>query len=345
MLLSLLHFVFGITGLVLVWIALFLTETEEGSLQNRLEKLWVRVDDLSKTAMTKEGALIQQTSGMVSRGLDRLFGKKLWSWKAVATSAGLSVVSLVLGLNTIMHLNHRKIMGDGSAVLLCLLAAGVLASLAPGRLRYATFLLVCFTPTLLFVGLQDNVKVGTTAFLSFFTPSISRDLALDYSLGAFGGGVLCDVLVIMIIRWLSNTSSELTKTWKLVGFALLNVSIGVAILAPAPVVVWSKRITGYGAFDVLPPYLPPDLIPITLGIGASNLLTALACFLIVLLLAAALLHRAVWPAVSRPIYAAQRYGLVSHPKLLGALGASCLLFAWPHSPLAVLVAKLLHLPD
>jgi hypothetical protein len=48
---TLFHLLVGLLGLALLYAALFLHENEEGQLQNRLEKLWVAVDDLSKAAL------------------------------------------------------------------------------------------------------------------------------------------------------------------------------------------------------------------------------------------------------------------------------------------------------
>ena len=64
-------------------------------------------------------------------------------------------------------------------------------------------------------------------------------------------------------------------------------------------------------------------------IAGTNLFTAAAAFAAVLVLLAALAHRLVWPGISRPIYAAHRYGVIRQHKLLVVLGSTCLLFAWP----------------
>jgi hypothetical protein len=312
---TLLHTTAGICGFVLVWIALFLTETEEGKLQNRLVELWVRVDDLSKTAMTKEAALIQQAFGMLSHALDKLLGTKLWSWRVIATSAGFSVASACLFALWQMHVNDSFTMKDGALVVFTL-AIALFFSTAPGILRYGTFLVVVCLAVASFHYLED------------------RDAAVEIDLGVFVGGLLCDLLLLTFIRWLLGRGSELTRTTKLVFLVVLDLCIGIALVCPLFLIDLSDLDEGIvdGGLAVL------------VFIGASNLFTAFVCFLLVLLLAAALLNRFVWPVVSRPIYAAQRYGLVNHPKLLGALGASCLQFAWPNNPLIIAIVKLLHYP-
>jgi hypothetical protein len=88
------HLVVGIVGCLLLYVALFLHETEQGELQNRLEKLWIDIDDLSKSALSKQIAFLQQVSALVTSGLDKLSGKKLLSFAAVATSFCFSVSSV-----------------------------------------------------------------------------------------------------------------------------------------------------------------------------------------------------------------------------------------------------------
>ena len=79
------HVVLGLMGVLLLYTGLFLTETEEGRLQNRLEELWIRVDDLHSRALTRQAAFLQQVSGLIADGLVKLFGRKLFSVKSVAS--------------------------------------------------------------------------------------------------------------------------------------------------------------------------------------------------------------------------------------------------------------------
>jgi hypothetical protein len=83
-------------GGVLLYIALFLYETESGNYQNRLEELWVRIDDLSRTALTRQTAFLKQTLGLLSFGFDSLFGKKLISTRSIAMTLAYSASSLYL---------------------------------------------------------------------------------------------------------------------------------------------------------------------------------------------------------------------------------------------------------
>jgi hypothetical protein len=311
---TLLHFAAGTCGVAFVFISLFLYETQEGRLQNRLEELWVRVDDLSKTAMTKEQAVIQQTSQMLSKALDGLFGKKLLSLKSVATSFGLSTTSISIFI----------LMLEPNWWSLTISVISFSLSVAPGKLRYGTFI---FVLGVYYIGLN-------------LTWSFAGSFAV--TMGAYAGGLLSDLFVIILLRWLLSRSSEFDNTsmhsiWKLIGFVILESALGFVVVAPLLVI----RLAAKG--HVSESQLSTLGYEIALGIGSSNLFTALVCLLIVLLLIVVLMHRAIWPLFARPIYAVQKFGLVRHPKLLAGLGATCFMIAWPKSPLVVTIDKLLHL--
>jgi hypothetical protein len=78
------------------------------------------------------------------------------------------------------------------------------------------------------------------------------------------------------------------------------------------------------------------------ALGASNLVTGAIALLFVVLAIAALAHLAVWPVLERPIYSLQRFGVARQPKLLAAASVTCLLFAWPNSPIIHGITKLIH---
>lgn len=337
---TLFHVATGLCGLMLAAIALFLTEDQEGKIQNRLEELWVRVDDLSTGAMRWEAALMQQASKMLTNALDGLFGQKLWSWRAVATSTGLSSTSICVGLFlTEIYVNHSH--SPYGLVWVAVFCA--LSSVAPGKLRFLALLsapllaiwVVLQTDSQEYHYVKTTAVVGTTVVMA--------------------GSVLSDFFAIMIIRVLLKRSSELRSTWKLVSVMLLESCIGFALVAvfiiylinPSAIARFMLACSEHFRWDNddWQTTALSGLWVFVFDVSVSNLITALMCILVVLLLVAALIHRLMWPVLARPIYALQRFGVIRHPKLLAALSAICLLFAWPHSSAVVALAKILHLPN
>jgi hypothetical protein len=278
---------------------------------------------------------------MLSDALDRIFGAKLLSGKAIATSVGLSIASYYLSL----YSSSNFFIGSEfhhSNVALCMFIVSILLAVSPGKLRYATFpwiLLVSVEMYMQGTGYFDNGRLGYTIqgynipFWDFVRVNNSARITLPYVIiGMVFGGLLCDIGVIALLRWLLSKASALRSTWKLLGFVLLQICIGTAVVAPVLLI----RYTEDNESDIL-----RTLFLLVIPMAYSNLVTALVAFLIVLLLFLALLHHVTWPVLSRPIYAAQRLGLVSNPKLLAGLSGTLLLLAWPHNPVVTFLARIM----
>src|SRR5260370_34459695 len=95
---SIAHVVSGLVGLLRLYTGLFLAGTGGGQLQDRLEELWVRVDDLQSRALTRQAAFLQQASSLVADGFVRVFGRKLVSVRSVASCLCFSMASMYLSL-------------------------------------------------------------------------------------------------------------------------------------------------------------------------------------------------------------------------------------------------------
>src|SRR6266849_3677624 len=83
-------------GSLAFYIAFFMYEDEEGKWQNRIEKLWVTINDRAKFTVGKTSALFNKVSIVVSRTFDRIFGPKLISLRAVGVSTSYSLAGLSL---------------------------------------------------------------------------------------------------------------------------------------------------------------------------------------------------------------------------------------------------------
>jgi len=316
MIAALAHSAVGLLGLVLLYAALFLHETEEGQLQNRLEKLWVDIDDLSRTALSKQTAFLQRVSALANSALNKLFGVHLFSPGAVAASLCFSFASCIL-VNIAMvpllrhRLNESEMYAFGVGII------STLIGLLRTPWRYLAF------PWILFLlwGMSTSDE----------WPESRGEVSLRMSLVLIGG-FLCDVLFIALSRWCLRKCSNMTNGWKLASLLILNGSIGLALISPLvlDIILFFKRI-----------HRNEPISRLTLLASSNGVTGAISLFFILLALAA-LAHLLVWPLLERPLYSLQRFGLVRNPKLLAALSVTCLLFAWPHSPLILGITKLIH---
>jgi hypothetical protein len=224
MIASLLHTVVGLLGILLLYLAFFLGETDEGNLQNRLEELWIRVNDLSKTALSKQAAFLQQVSGLLSFGFDRLFGTRLLSAMAIATSICFSVAGFLLLWEIV----------DPSFLVALIVCAALLIGLAPGPLRYLGFLWI---PGIA-VGIAyiDRVNISSWSV---------RDIAEwflddpDYVLlpwAALVGSVISDIIFVATTRWCLRRSSRLRSTLAIISLLTVNGCVGV-LLFVCPIIL------------------------------------------------------------------------------------------------------------
>lgn len=322
------HLVVGLIGAVLLYVALFLRETEEGKLQNRLEKLWVDIDDLSKAALDRQSAFLQQVSTLANSGLDALFGRRLFSARAISTSLSFTTGSLLLfAAYTVVYIQRPTVMGFSFAYLgLPLLMVGIFSffvGFLPAPFRYLGFLWI---PGWIFLFLyldRDTAQWSWKWWAEEFGP------LLVMLVGSF----FSDVLFIAMSRWFLRKSSKLRNGWKIISLLTLNGCVGFALISPA---LWGIVALAKEEFP------EGDVYPILAAIGGSNLASGVISVLYLLLALAALMHLVVWPILERPIYSLQRFGVARNPKLLAATSAICLVSAWPNSPIIQAITKLIH---
>lgn len=87
--------VLGTVGGLLIYSALFLYETEEGRIENLLEKWWSRVRALHLGAMSLQAAFLKVVADVTAKGFARLFGERLLGLKAFIASTCYSISSVM----------------------------------------------------------------------------------------------------------------------------------------------------------------------------------------------------------------------------------------------------------
>ena len=95
----LLRFVLLTSGLFLIYAALFLYETEHGLLQNKLEDLWIRIDDRQRPFLSRHTVLIKGLATLLISAFNRLFGSRLLSLRAILVSASFSLAPILVLLS------------------------------------------------------------------------------------------------------------------------------------------------------------------------------------------------------------------------------------------------------
>ena len=75
-----------VVGCATVFVALFMYEDEEGKWQNRIDELWLAIDDRARITGRKAVALLNKMSDIVTAGLDRVFGHRLLFFRSIGAS-------------------------------------------------------------------------------------------------------------------------------------------------------------------------------------------------------------------------------------------------------------------
>lgn len=101
-----LHILAPLFGLYLWYLTYVMRETTEGKWVNRIEELWVRIDDRSKVSGSKTKLVFSAVATKVTKILDQVFGVRIISPRVVGVSGSLSFASLFLFLPCSLSLAH-----------------------------------------------------------------------------------------------------------------------------------------------------------------------------------------------------------------------------------------------
>lgn len=298
------------TGALLICMALFLYEDEEGKLENRLEQWWQRIRHLHHSAISYETAFLQVVMKITSKGFDRLFGERLLGPKALSTSIAYSTAGFCLFL--LFGLTFYR----GEPMLAC---AGILAGtfyvgffVALGSLglwiqreyvKWCWLIVVVLVNGSIWVVLAGATLGGPLRY--------SHILAAGFVLAL---AVISDFFFVALtrasFRWASRSNS----------FARILASAAALLVAGAclswvPIVLLFRYDKEIGS--TLANFL---LLP-----AASNFLDAAVSLAWLTVAAMMLLHRVIWPLIERPIHAVYRHHVFTTQRKLVLLSGIALL--------------------
>jgi len=285
---------------------------ERGVVQNRLEELWRRVDDVHRSAKQRQAIFLQGIARLASAGLDRLFSPRLFSIQAIVVATCYTLASFLIFLSWLGPPTGGELRARLTLWTLVLTVFGT----APAFIRTKRFLRTWSLLLLL-------VLLYAVARVSIGRADVIHRTASSLKLFPFvvAGGIISDFLLITVARVTFRWSSASERLSKLTGLLLLNVVVGLGIIGPVLATL----------------LLPKDLnFSIPFGhvfvfavlVGTTNLAAAGVNLGVVALMMLALLHRLTWQLIGRSIYNAVHYKLiVKHPAVLFAGGVALCKFA------------------
>jgi len=317
------------TGLLAYYIAFFMYENEEGKWQSRIENLWIAVNDREQLSGGKTAALFNTVAGVVTRGFNRVLGRKLVSFQFAGVSLSYSVAAacffvglclLALAFYIVTHasaLPENVTKGLFAAVTVGLaalfigsicLAIAAMPSLWPSRFSVALSLL----PGLLVI--YGGIRV---IWFHQLSPAIAGMLL------AFLLGLICDALLLILVRLTIRRVSAKPNLSRIAVAVLLQLG-GVAffVIVPIEAALHVQMKAGN--------HQPASALAVFyLWLAVVNVFTGLASFLFSIVLVFVLIHKVLWPTISRLIYPLARFEIVRNHTLMASVGTACLTFASP----------------
>lgn len=232
--------IFGGIGFILLYMAWFLYESEEQTIQSRLEEWWIRFDELRSKVVSRQAAFLKVLAEKGISVLNLLFGESLGSGRALLVLFPLAACSPLVwatGLSTnelLLSLSFPAVtivVFAGTLVISVVLTLATVHSIkrvllwvSRSSLEWPIFLLAGFMP-LIFV------------FLSLFSLALSAPLwslahiRIDGE-GVPGGDVLAGNYFLFIL------STGLLLQLVLLILAIISVLQGAAVLMLAHRATW-----------------------------------------------------------------------------------------------------------
>jgi hypothetical protein len=300
-----------IAGCSAFYAAFFMYEDEEGRWQNRIDNLWISIDDRARQIGSRPAALFSKVAEAVTTCLDRVFGRKLFSMRMIGSSTSYSY--FVLSAITLIARSpgpgdYYGGLSDRVFVVTVFLVSSC-AAILPTVFQGRWLTLVSLLP----------LVMCAIAFWADITVKMRNNLLPEFPivLGvAMTFGVISDVLVNVIVRSTIRRVAGASSLRTMIGALFIQFSSAILIsLGPLVVstILQHKRIVPI-----------KSLITTCINIASAfNVVTALFCFVFVFALSLVLAHRIFWPLTARLIYPFARYQIVQSRRALAAVGAAC----------------------
>jgi hypothetical protein len=314
--------IFG--GGLLVYTVVAMFPDEEGKLQNRIENLWIAIDDKQKSAVGKATTLFNRIASYVTRVYNRILGVTLISVQLVGVSSASSLAGFFLGtafvsfalLNLLLS-NHVTINARFNPALLLFgivsLAVGFFAlffAVLPSLIRNWFGRALSLLPLLLFMCGMSMPIVRAHVALNPIQMTVVAGLFI---------GIASDILVLVAVRFsvrLISTSARLRE----IVFAVLVQVGALLLLAVIPFEV-ARPLLAENQSSLFAKFLLSSLL--------FNLFTVLGVAAFLALLSVVLLHRGFWPLLGRTVYSIARFKpLQNNRKTFALIGMMCVMYGF-----------------
>jgi hypothetical protein len=212
----------ALAGVLCLTTAALLYPAEEGKIQSKLEDFWVRLDDYRDTPFSQAVLLMRMVANYEAHLLNKVFGERLTSNRAVGVSTCLTVTSVSLAVLLIARYQKHIFISSVVYLVVGAFVAVILNCYMSEDNRIRTLVLAILTTfvVLVWAKAQNVIYAGATSDVKALMAAL---LAI---------GALCDIAFIMLTRQLVNIVRNATRLYQVAGVVLLNLLIAIIMLGP-----------------------------------------------------------------------------------------------------------------
>jgi len=316
-----LHVVAALLGAYAFYLTFVMRESTEGKWVNRIEELWIRIDERNKAVGETTKSLFNAVAEKVSRTFNRIVGTKIFSLRLVGISGSLSFTTAffifgaffeLIAYFAVEYADLIKRTSPHAANLQravpLLIVVGVVSFLFCGFCAMLAILPIVFKSRLwAWISCSPTTLVLLLFFRLVYLHKMNGGqlillLALALSLTS-------DILLLIIVR--------LTLRWMLANITLRRTTITILIQVLLFVLVFALPLSVL--FDHAFIASKSNLAMGMLMLAIFNIPTAIACMTFLFLLLLVLLHRVTWPLLSQLTYILTRNDVLEKRGLTRAI--------------------------
>jgi hypothetical protein len=330
-------------GSFALYIAVFMYPDERSQWQNRLENVWIEIDERAKRTDTIFTALVNKVSAGTVKVFNAIFGKETFSLKLVVVSVNFSLLAelvfnwLAYWGRTVPRLLHT----DYYLIALSSLCCTYFAIRSHRKL----FHVVSFIPVAWYI---EYLRYPLSLY-SFFELFVARDqlaqeLTLEMTLlaeskkmtalvelMAFTLSLLVDIVAVVLIKKIFAKLAVISSVARVLLRCLLLVAIGFSAVG-VPFFLGSHLWRYYYYYYIHLYYLRssnsnPAILSSSVVLEVLGLLdgiTLIYCVAPAIALLGLVLHRAIWPLLARFTYPLLEFQIVRNRRFLIPIGTAAL---------------------
>jgi hypothetical protein len=293
-------------GAYFLYAAIFLYEDDRKKIQNRLDVLWLKVEELRDDEVSFGTAFLKVVAKRTSVLLKYIYGPKFITLRAFVASMCLSIISIAVVLEYVAFLEH-DLFEQRVSILYIILICTLFVIF---RDYFRTILIDCIGLLWCVLCIWIGRAIFPHSTFPLGVPAFDEDAYITLFCSILGSFV-SDFLVIYLIRITLNYAVKSNRLIVLIAVALL-MCCGVAILVFIPfystgAVMWWNHNLWQQSAEI---------------IAMSNLLPALVlCFFFGLIITM-ILQRLVSPIISRLLYPIANDKVALNRKLLAGIGGA-----------------------